>query len=263
MDNTQHNNLFLRDVHILIRQWPTSRSPWPEAMATAALYPPPPPKGLIKKHLGLSYIMSWVLLFAVRLETTWGRLLRPQKSWYLLRWSRYLPLWDTFLCRLNTLHKFTLIYCNTALPYIAMFPTRWKVQVVKFHIMPFSPVSCYFPSQHPLLKHPYCVWDFRYSRRRIWRLLSSGKLRSAVQWKFTDVLEVLTASITRRPNDGRDKCLWNTSKRLPDCTTQHPVRQSSSVLCDVAQVTYQSVLSCTEPGTLLCNCHFRMLKAIL
>jgi hypothetical protein len=37
--------------------------------------------------------------------------------------------------------------------------------------------------------------DFRFSRRRLWRWLSSGVLRDVVRLKFTDVSEVLAAAI--------------------------------------------------------------------
>jgi hypothetical protein len=42
-----------------------------------------------------------------------------------------------------------------------------------------------------------CWRDFRFSRRRIWRWLSSGLLRRVVWYKFTEVSEMLTASIIR------------------------------------------------------------------
>jgi hypothetical protein len=41
------------------------------------------------------------------------------------------------------------------------------------------------------------LWDFRFSRRRIWRWLSSGMLRRAGWQKFTDVTELFAVSITR------------------------------------------------------------------
>jgi hypothetical protein len=37
-------------------------------------------------------------------------------------------------------------------------------------------------------------WDFRFSRRRVWRWLSSGMLRHVVWYIWTDVSEMLTAS---------------------------------------------------------------------
>jgi hypothetical protein len=40
-------------------------------------------------------------------------------------------------------------------------------------------------------------WDFRFSRRRVWRLLSSWLFRRVVWYKFTDVSEVLAAYIIR------------------------------------------------------------------
>jgi hypothetical protein len=44
------------------------------------------------------------------------------------------------------------------------------------------------------------VWDFRFSRWWVRRWLSSGMLRYIVWWKFTDVSEVLAASIIRAMN---------------------------------------------------------------
>jgi hypothetical protein len=52
-------------------------------------------------------------------------------------------------------------------------------------------------------------WDLRFSRRRLWRWLSSGMLRRG-----------------RCPDDGDSKHLWNVCKLLPDCTAQHSTRQS-------------------------------------
>jgi hypothetical protein len=43
----------------------------------------------------------------------------------------------------------------------------------------------------------YTKWDLRFSRRRVLRWLSSGLLRRVVWQKFTDVAEVLAASIIR------------------------------------------------------------------
>jgi hypothetical protein len=39
-------------------------------------------------------------------------------------------------------------------------------------------------------------WDFRFSRRRVWRCLCSG-LRRGARWMWTDVSDVLTASTIR------------------------------------------------------------------
>jgi hypothetical protein len=46
--------------------------------------------------------------------------------------------------------------------------------------------------------------------------------------KFTDVTEVRAAFITHRPDDECSTNLWNVGKLLPECTNQHPRRQSSS-----------------------------------
>jgi hypothetical protein len=52
------------------------------------------------------------------------------------------------------------------------------------------------------LQTAYNLWDFRISWRRAWRWLSSGLLRRVIWYKFTDVSEVLTASIIRA------MCFW-------------------------------------------------------
>jgi hypothetical protein len=46
--------------------------------------------------------------------------------------------------------------------------------------------------------NPKCVLDFRFSRRRVWRCLSSRMLRRVVSYKLTDVSEVLLP-----PSSGR------------------------------------------------------------
>jgi hypothetical protein len=50
-------------------------------------------------------------------------------------------------------------------------------------------------------------------------------LRRVVWYKFAEVSEVLTASIIQ--GDGGSKHLLNVGKLIPDCTAQHPKRQSS------------------------------------
>jgi hypothetical protein len=54
-------------------------------------------------------------------------------------------------------------------------------------------------------------------------------LRRLVWWMFTDVSEVLAATIRakRRPTDGDSKHLWNVGKLLSDYTAQQPRRQPS------------------------------------
>jgi hypothetical protein len=83
------------------------------------------------------------------------------------------------------------------------------------------------------------------AKGRLRRWLSSGMLQCVVCYKFTDVSEVLTASIIRvmialmmealntsetydHLDNRGSKHLWNVSKLLPDYTAQHPRRQSSS-----------------------------------
>jgi hypothetical protein len=58
--------------------------------------------------------------------------------------------------------------------------------------------------------------DFRFSRRKIRRWLSSGMLRSVVWKKLTN----------HRPDDGGGKHLWNVDQFLRDYTVQHSSRES-------------------------------------
>jgi hypothetical protein len=58
-------------------------------------------------------------------------------------------------------------------------------------------------------------WDFRFSLRRVWRLLT-------VFW------DVAPCSLSHRLDDGDSKHLWNVGKLLPDYTVQHPRRQPRS-----------------------------------
>jgi hypothetical protein len=48
--------------------------------------------------------------------------------------------------------------------------------------------------------HSILMWDFRFSRRRVWSLESSEMWRRVVTLKWTDVSDVLTASIIRAMN---------------------------------------------------------------
>jgi hypothetical protein len=84
------------------------------------------------------------------------------------------------------------------------------------------------------IKGRLCMWAFRFSRRRVWRWLSSGMLRRVVSYKLTDVSEVLTASRIRailHDDDGGSKHLWSVGQCLRDYTVPHPRRQSYSRLC--------------------------------
>jgi hypothetical protein len=67
--------------------------------------------------------------------------------------------------------------------------------------------------------------DFRFSRRRVWRWLSSGLLRRVVWQKLTDVSEVLVEVYRRFRGSNH---IWNVGKPLPDYTAEQPRRQSSS-----------------------------------
>jgi hypothetical protein len=72
---------------------------------------------------------------------------------------------------------------------------------------------------------PCSSWyNFRVSRRGIWRWPSCRKQRHVVWYTFTDVSDVLTASVIT----GISKHHWNVGKHLPDYTVQHHTRQSSS-----------------------------------
>jgi hypothetical protein len=63
-----------------------------------------------------------------------------------------------------------------------------------------------------------------------WWWLFSGMLRRVVWWKFTDVSEILAASIIKTPHlhDGDSKYLWNVYKFPPDYMAQHPRTEPSS-----------------------------------
>jgi hypothetical protein len=75
------------------------------------------------------------------------------------------------------------------------------------------------------------LWDFRFSRRRVWSWLSSGLLRRLVWYKFTDVLEVLAASIIRVMSGDRDrKHLWNVGKHYRTTWCNNP--EDSHLLTD-------------------------------
>jgi hypothetical protein len=65
------------------------------------------------------------------------------------------------------------------------------------------------------------LWDFRFSRWRVWRWLSSGLL-----CRITASTSI-TRAMTHRPDDGGSKHLWNVGKLLPDNTAQQPRRQPS------------------------------------
>jgi hypothetical protein len=60
-------------------------------------------------------------------------------------------------------------------------------------------------------------WDLKFSRRRVWRWLSSGLLRRVV-WSGDE----------HRRDDGGSKHLWNVGKLLSDYTAQQPRRRPSS-----------------------------------
>jgi hypothetical protein len=77
-----------------------------------------------------------------------------------------------------------------------------------------------------ITQHIFMTWDMRFSRRRVWRWLSSGLLRRVVGQKFTGVSEIRAASIIRAMiDDGGSKYLWNVGKLLPDYMVQQPRRQ--------------------------------------
>jgi hypothetical protein len=94
-------------------------------------------------------------------------------------------------------------------------------------------------------------WDFRFLRRRLWRWLIfwGVALFSLVEvfrryrsscWlpyqgqgvtlsdRFLYLKPIPRVRLTHGPDDGGSKYLWNVGKLLPDCTAQHPRRQSSS-----------------------------------
>jgi hypothetical protein len=64
------------------------------------------------------------------------------------------------------------------------------------------------------------MWNFRISRRRVWRRLSSE-----CRAEYSD-----RSLPTHHPYDGGSKNLWNVGKLVPDYTAHHPRRQSSSAV---------------------------------
>jgi hypothetical protein len=65
-------------------------------------------------------------------------------------------------------------------------------------------------------------WDVRFSRRRVWRWLSSRMLRRVVWWKFTCCLH------HQCRDDGGSRYLRNVNEHLLDYSAQHSRRPSSS-----------------------------------
>jgi hypothetical protein len=90
---------------------------------------------------------------------------------------------------------------------------------VSVHLCHFqSSVSCH--SSPILSKIPY------FSRRRVFRWLSSWLSCRVVRWKFTDVSEVLP--VTYRPSGGGSKHLWKVGRLAAGYTAQQPRREPSS-----------------------------------
>jgi hypothetical protein len=73
------------------------------------------------------------------------------------------------------------------------------------------------------------MWDFRFSRRRVWRWLSSRMLRLVVWQKFTDV------SLW-----WRQQAPLNVDKLLPDYTTQHPRRVGVAISSQNALLAWKA-----------------------
>jgi hypothetical protein len=67
------------------------------------------------------------------------------------------------------------------------------------------------------------MWDFKFSRRRVWSSELSSGMYCRVKWLSTDVSEVRAASIII-PDDGGSSNLWNVDRQLI-YTELHPRRQ--------------------------------------
>jgi hypothetical protein len=82
------------------------------------------------------------------------------------------------------------------------------------------------PSKAPALheaNHAFItLWDFRFSRWRVWRWLSSRMLHRAVFCKVTNVSQG-----DDRPDDGDGKHLRNVGQFVPDYTAQRSIRKLS------------------------------------
>jgi hypothetical protein len=97
-------------------------------------------------------------------------------------------LWESWVSPTDNLNLVTErnIPARNRAPVI--YPSHWTVLVL-FHLRKNNfRINKYFAI--------FCWWNFRFSRRRVWRWLSSRVLRRVVCYKFTDVSEVLAASIT-------------------------------------------------------------------
>jgi hypothetical protein len=70
-------------------------------------------------------------------------------------------------------------------------------------------------------------WDFRFSRQRVWRWLSSGILHHVVLQKLTNISEVLTASIIKVMCGSTHlwnvcQFLWDYMHNIPEYSHLHP-----------------------------------------
>jgi hypothetical protein len=127
------------------------------------------------------------------------------------------------------------IHCTCIVHFIWL---SWLYNVenrnCRVFIASVSPFSCYFPSLR--LEYPsssLCVsqrkfhnrWQFRFSRQRVWRWLSSEMLHRVVCLKFTDFKKVVTVP-TIKAIFPRSKHLWNVgsvSTKLPGAISQKTV----------------------------------------
>jgi hypothetical protein len=102
------------------------------------------------------------------------------------------------------------IWCDgvDGTPLVRILPPSIFIENRKFtdHLKNYT-----FFKKHPL----HTKRDLGFSRRRVWRWMSSGLLCRVVWQNFTDVSDVLAASIIR-------------TTHLPDYTEQQPRRQPSS-----------------------------------
>jgi hypothetical protein len=102
--------------------------------------------------------------------------------------------------------------------------------------------SIQLPTSQVIFLTNIYIGEISGSRRRVWRWLSSGMLRRVVWQKFTNVSEVLAASIIRAMcDDWGSKHIWNVSKHIPDYMAQQLRRQPSLCLSIVFILLYKLI----------------------
>jgi hypothetical protein len=115
-----------------------------------------------------------------------------------------------------------------------MYPTQWTP------IRHIWSLMVLLQSRNAVDKLYFSWWDFRFSRRWVWRRLSSGMLRRVVSLKFMDVSEVLAASIIRAMSGGT-KYIWNVGKLLPLFALMKEEASASEASVNFYQTTQRNI----------------------